>query len=609
MTAPERDPIMDLERHRQQLEDNVSKLRQALKHWQTWEIEYETLKEEIEFANLPEPDFMLTIARNLGGTLVNEKEVEELLGPTLQTKRNAAQVIDMITRRVDYVQQNIITVEKQVQAAEKKLNAASVLLEPDMDDEEGLPLTDIVEELDEEGNVVSSSVSLPGKAAEGIMNDLQRVGVTELGEEDAPMTPSSNRPTKSSKSNPSISGPKESATEIPKTAARTTPKKSVSFSEDTKQDPSGSKTSSLESHGYNPELNGYTFNRGTKVIEVDENDNEVVSYPIIPTDESSEDAALRREMIQYGLSEVGQVVAEIDLDERGEEDSNDDDDFEEYDEDFDSDEDEEEDEHGRSIRPVLTEEYKRQMAELEKKLNGVMIDNLGPRPDMQPLAEYVDDVRTLVIKSDEKDEDMSKPSKPEPTKPDSKKKKKGVRFAEELDVSLAPKPAESKPTPTPVSRPTSTIAETIVERAPSAPVVQSPSDTAKPANVSRFKSARSNAPQSLTASPFPLFPTPPSQSEIPQGPPGRTLADSVVEHAVDPSSIKPPAEDGLDPELIDREVRIAYNKARNKMIQQQGGFLAKDDEENGELIEEGVDGKPKKVSRFRAARLRGEKGF
>ena len=39
--------LVDLETHRRRLEDNVEKLRKSLQHWQTWEAEYEGLKEEI----------------------------------------------------------------------------------------------------------------------------------------------------------------------------------------------------------------------------------------------------------------------------------------------------------------------------------------------------------------------------------------------------------------------------------------------------------------------------------------------------------------------------------------------------------------------------------
>lgn len=39
--------VIDLERHRVQLEGNISKLQKSLRYWQTWEAEYEGLKEEI----------------------------------------------------------------------------------------------------------------------------------------------------------------------------------------------------------------------------------------------------------------------------------------------------------------------------------------------------------------------------------------------------------------------------------------------------------------------------------------------------------------------------------------------------------------------------------
>lgn len=42
-----KDSLVDLERHRLRLEENLVKLRRSLQHWQTWEAEYEGLKEEI----------------------------------------------------------------------------------------------------------------------------------------------------------------------------------------------------------------------------------------------------------------------------------------------------------------------------------------------------------------------------------------------------------------------------------------------------------------------------------------------------------------------------------------------------------------------------------
>lgn len=41
------DSFADLERYRLSLEENVKKLQESLRHWQTWEAEYEGLQEEM----------------------------------------------------------------------------------------------------------------------------------------------------------------------------------------------------------------------------------------------------------------------------------------------------------------------------------------------------------------------------------------------------------------------------------------------------------------------------------------------------------------------------------------------------------------------------------
>ena len=52
------------------------------------------------------------------------------------------------------VQQNIKTISSLLTAAEEKYAASQVLTQPEVRNEDGLPLTEIHEELDEEGNVV-----------------------------------------------------------------------------------------------------------------------------------------------------------------------------------------------------------------------------------------------------------------------------------------------------------------------------------------------------------------------------------------------------------------------------------------------------------------------
>lgn len=582
----------NVERRRLQLEENVSKLSKALEHWSAWETEYEMLKEELQSAGSPSSSDMLKIGRELGGTLVNGKEVEELLGKDLQTKRTANQVIDMISRRIDYVRQNRTTVEKKFDAAEKQLAGISVLSDPGLETEEGLPMMDIEEELDENDNVISSSVSQPGKVAPELMEALQKAGLhkaeqnqsyddsAQHGESSIAVPPpatskiatdptldpglkSATKSTVAKNPNQAVTTSRLDTKDSSKTSKASPPKKAVSFADDVEVQTFKNPSS------FKDDLKNWNLKPGQRVYEL-EDDDHIVGSAVVP-DESPEDAQLRREMLQYGLAEVGQVVGELDLEE----------DMDEYeDEDYDS-EDESEDEHGRTTRRVVTDDYRREMMELEQRLNARMMENVGPRPDVHPLAENVDDVRTLRVRKDEDFEEANPGDKD--TAAEANNNNKSVRFANDFSVSEAPPP---------------TISDTIVERG--GPSVEPASATSKPGKMSRFKSARASQSQPPTMLPTPSIP---ETSPFPTGPEGRTLANTVVERTSQPS--KPNAPDEFDATLVNREIQTEYNKLRNKMIQQQGGFAETEEEKNDPLMED-RDGKTKKVSRFKAARLEAE---
>jgi unconventional prefoldin RPB5 interactor 1 len=296
-------------------------------------------------------------------------------------------------------------------------------------------------------------------------------------------------------------------------------------------------------------------------------------------------------MLQYGLSEVGQVVAELDLDHPTAEysDFDDDDDFD------DEDEEDEEDEYGRSTRSALTDDYRQQMLALEKKLNARMLENIGPQADDDDTVAQAESVRLLKVQKDDKfDENMSE-VKPKAAALPSEKK--GVRFADELDISEAPQPAQAPEASSSSAKSAPTISDVVVER-PAQPF-QPPSAPSKPTKVSRFKSARTtNQPPQMLPNP-PVYQPPP----VPTGPAGRTLANTIVEK--DTSSVDPAAPDEFDPAVLNREIQAEYHKARNKFIQQQGGFKPTEEDQASPIVEE-RNGKTKKVSRFMAAKLRAE---
>ncbi|OAK96569.1 hypothetical protein IQ06DRAFT_296618 [Phaeosphaeriaceae sp. SRC1lsM3a] len=603
MAASTQDALEGIERRRAQLQQSVDKLRRALTHWTTWEAEYQELADEIKSVDDASPAQIREIAQRLDSTLLDGKEVEELLGKDPHTKRSANQVVDMISRRIDYVQQNSATIEKQLDVAEKHLAGVEVLLDPGVENEEGLPMMDIEEELDEHGNEIGSSVNQTGKAAAEVVEVLRKAGLQKA--QSAKQMSAFQPQDDISDSTPveHASATVEEAQSALKKSIDSTAspqnglkhdagpsKKSVTFANDAKPAVS-SQMAALQRDGYNEDLENMNFTRGTKVIELDEDYNEVASYPVIPQGESPEDAELRRQMLQYGLSEVGQVVAELDLDHPVVEYSDDEDDYDET-------EDEDEDQYGRSTRPVINDDYRRQMMELEKKLNARMMENVGPQGDSEDLAEHASEIRTLRIRDDEKFDESLGSAKAGPAEANVEPKKKGVRFAENLDISEAPASVQ-QPSPEASSKPAPAISDTIMERPVTAQVpVSAP---IKPAKVSRFKSSRAGVSSRPQVLPTPPMPEP---QAVPSGPAGRTLATTVVEHNTPTTMSEPSAPDEFDPVTLNREIQTEYHKARNKFIQQQGGFKPTLEDEESPLVEE-KDGQTKKVSRFMAARLKG----
>lgn len=520
MAEPAQDGLESMKHRHDQLQHNVTRLQKALSHWTALEAEYQMFKTELESAGDPSISQIREIAQSLQCTLVDAKEVEALLGKDLQTKRDARAVIHLLSKRIDYVQQNSSSIEKQLDIAEKQLAGLDVLLDPGLENEEGLPMMDIEEELDEQGNEVSSSVTRAGEGTAEMIEVLRKVGMQKtitkkegLEKDDVAVSNAD-------------SGLRESFPDpMPKV-----------------------------------ENKSADYNSKFEATDLSHDDRVDAPYPVIPQDESPEDAELRRQMLQYSLSEVGQVVAELDLDYPTASYSDAEEDDDDYDYEYDSTEDEDaEDEYGRSTKPVVTEEYRKEMMELEKRLGARTSDNVKSKPESPMLADHVDDIRTMRVRKDDQFASSPIDSSAEvlSTSSEAGPPKKGVRFADDIAVSQSTR-------------------------------------------VSSFKSDRGGLKQSPSTLSAAAVATP----QIPSGPPGATLASTITERSTSVS--RPLAPDEFDPSTVQHELNAEYHKARNQFIQRQGGFKATDEEDEQRPIVEEQGGQPKKVSRFKAARLRAD---
>ncbi|KXL48270.1 MAG: hypothetical protein FE78DRAFT_87384 [Acidomyces sp. 'richmondensis'] len=683
--------LLRIEQQRQALEENLQELRRSLKYWQTFEAEYEGLKEEIverggqgvDQAKLDE------IAKTYEGELVTESVVRELAGLNKNgiAPRSAQQIVRDLERRLEYVQKNVETIQRRFFGAEAKLEEFDFAARRESGGEEMLPLTDIIEELDDDDNVVMSRLIQPEKSQAKLVESLRKAGLTDEDlegghkpEEKPPKPAITNASTpvrtvtphiqKCEPSTPDISAANGDSThEEPSSHRPPFRKKSVSFAADTKSAPEVIRSDSEDGKKsvtfaekvavapaapppdtrtvqFSPQIEEIppqplgpsspaiaarfeaqagsdlqrelrtSFKPGDRVKMLNMNDEVVQEEIVIPESESEEDAKIRREMLEYHLNEVGHVVAQIDLDndDYDYEDDNDDDtsshitsstylDDEDTpytsglseDDDDDDEEEEDEDEYGRTKGKVISEEYHKKMMEMQNRLIG----NLGPSPndeDLQNIDSEInpEDVRRLVIR-EKRNSTTSIASDSS-----DKKAKKRVSFAESLDVA--------EPDSLPLKARKHVDGETVPPMSDLAPErsmgaaypIISQEVQSKTSKLKQDHPRRRAGNSDLIATNMGLD----GSSDCPSGPPGRVLADSLVER---PSSSKHTSAPSIEPDLVTerRQLAAEYYRRRNEIVRQQGGFKVNrnEEEEMGELMEERPDGSVKKVSRFKAARI------
>ncbi|KAI1209606.1 Prefoldin subunit-domain-containing protein [Annulohypoxylon truncatum] len=605
--APTKDSFLDLERQRKKLEENVEKLSKALEYWKQSQEEYESLRKAVQSLPSSASRVELTNTRDqFEGKILDKKELDVIFGPNVA--KSAEQVVSLLTNRVDYVSKNVGTLTKQLEDAQNKLAAVTVVTNPDATDEEGLPITEIMEELDDDDNVISYTLRTPGDNRPQILETLRKAGIIDFGpstnenvlpeiseetqqDESQPPADDQSQSVHQSKQPQDVEPPTvaaQPAEQTDKSPVKEQPKpkpkskkKSVAFAEDTK--PEEEQTQSD------------TAKRLEEILQKARDQQSIISNPVFPADESPEDAELREDMIRYNKEtmeyEMAPIVAELQLEEGSSTDDTGD-----Y---SDDDDDDEEDEFGRT-KVHVDDDWKRYMLELKEKLSGYEFKKDVAVDDDDDLVEGIG---RITIKHEGQDTPNvgSEPvvnSIGEDSAP-VKDVKKSVKFAESVDIAEAPAPKQTRPKQTKQSE-VDPISDVVMERNGGTPQPR----VASSKKTSRFRKARNTEP-AIVKAPVALDGTPIAPDRpninikpIPSGPEGQTVAKSVLEH--EPSSeVKEP--DEFDANLLHNQATEEYHKMRNRLVHRNGGFMKEDESPIQPLDEE--EGGPKRVSRFKAARL------
>lgn len=672
----------------------VERFGRSIKYWEDWEAGYKGLREALQsLGDHASRTAIEEVANQSIRHLLNEKEIGILLKDEKNGPRTTQQVIGLLSRRIEYVQSNVTSLQNQLQAAK---GTSETYNQSRHDDTVDFPLMEIQEELDEDDNVVSSSVTPAGAVAPQVIEALKKAGIKslpnsqqdELGQQQT----RSDLKNSSSDNDSKISSPilKQASAGPPQTRRKPQQspstsesdskgdnriagrrRKSVTFADGTKsasptstepksaRDVQAAKAANtarrikaevrgsidalkkVHSAGFiNDEVfdrfrqeyverlqtmpskvakqlppspqtpSGQEIRSQEKASSVDEFD------PVLPTNESPEDAALRREMIRYNMSEVGAVVAEMNLDDDDQSDPSDSVDSNNADEHRHS-SDEDEDRWGMSTGRLLSSDYIKQMQALEQELNTKSSQANGSSTEIKTILQAEEDLEIGA---------NGNPKKARPGKASTDQGRKAVRFAKALDIQErppSPKPAERRE---PRGVAASPVHTEIVERPTANALHSTNTSTPKKKKASRFKNSVSaerqaggavqhppalqmqvsNGNQVKTPS-LPAFTPPATPKSTPTGPRGRTHTPIVIERPYSDGSNRDHVSepDDFDAALLQQEVTMDHQRRRNRMIQRQGGFLASEAEEEEEEAEGPlVDENGKKISRFKAARLK-----
>ncbi|KAI4246515.1 MAG: hypothetical protein L6R40_001878 [Gallowayella cf. fulva] len=681
------------ERQPSQQEQTEERLRKSISYWQASDEEYKGMREALRSLGVnASVSAINAVGKQSLGKILNEKEINLLLKDERSGPRTGSQIVGLLSRRIEYVQSNVTSLRSQLQAAGGQSNSSQHPSRTEHDDVGEFPLMEIQEELDEDDNIISSSITPASVAAPHIAEALRKAGINDLSTslqdetppykaesepsdtravEDPKTTspilkqtdPNSSKPCHDQQPSPSTSE-SDSKGDNRKAGRR---RKSVTFADGTKQAPPTSteprsakdlqaaKAASV-ARRVKAEVRGSVdalkkvHNAGFISDEVFDRFRQeyvarlqtlpstvfrqpVVSSqtpsspenlfktpksedfsPVIPSNESSEDAALRREMLRYHMDEVGAVVAEMHLDEDEQSDrSNSEDPNDENQRQHSSDEDE--NDWGMSTNRALSNDYIKEMQALEHKLKAKSMQNIGPSADIETILQAE---KNLEIGPD------GNPIKQSPSSLDQSRK--AVRFAKALDVQERPSSPKSVNSSQPrVKKAVGPGHADIVER--QTPASHSPTATAPRSKkkASRIRSSLPPDPRAVAAlqhppplqmqvsngnpiktPSLPAFTPPATPKMAPTGPPGRTHTPNVIERPYNGASDTERASepDEFDAALLQQELTMDYHRTRNRMIQRQGGFVATEEENEREEAEGPlVDEKGKKISRFKAARL------
>ncbi|KAG0185141.1 uri1, prefoldin-like chaperone [Apophysomyces sp. BC1034] len=164
-----------LDRWTTHIGQSLDYLETEVHRWQTYKEDNDALANQLK--TLPDTTSKTAMARKLAfmpGRLIHTNEILVLLGDQYYAERSAKQALAIVERRNELVNENLHLIEAQLNAAKAKSGATNVFQQGSDVNEEGLPIMEIREELPAPSAATEKKVMKKEKSPEKLPSSVQR---------------------------------------------------------------------------------------------------------------------------------------------------------------------------------------------------------------------------------------------------------------------------------------------------------------------------------------------------------------------------------------------------------------------------------------------------
>ncbi|KTW30486.1 uncharacterized protein T551_01769 [Pneumocystis jirovecii RU7] len=143
------------------LQKEYKETEENLNTWKNYQKEYEKLRSFlVDLPKTTQRPYLVPFSQKayIPGTLIHTNEILVLFGENWFVERSSVQAIDIVDRRLKYVKERLEILDRQCKDIKFQLDHTIEMNQGKIYNEEGLPIVEIREELNEDGSIAHAEV-------------------------------------------------------------------------------------------------------------------------------------------------------------------------------------------------------------------------------------------------------------------------------------------------------------------------------------------------------------------------------------------------------------------------------------------------------------------